>query len=246
MKTFKTFLFEEMAANNVSISDVAPQITDTSTNLNFNSPTGPLTKPTKPVGKENTKKPINKRSDDDSGDEEDFDGWLANNPMPDPSDPLYDSDGDGRVDDDRRAAYEDAWRVWRDNLLEWMIDNHLHNPPRFPENDEPYLPGEYGGQFDHWDRGYDRLADERYREPGDPPLNLPPEMSKEDYEFWKKLLRIKGPEARDLFDWIWRFYRAGQPGFPGVTSPVEPDGWVDPLFPNSPSRIPRRPGEYQA
>jgi hypothetical protein len=85
-----------MTANNVSISDVAPQITDTPKNLNFTPATGSSTKPTKPVGKENTKQPNNKRSDDDDGDDEDFDGWLGHNPMPDPSD--YDSDGDGKVD----------------------------------------------------------------------------------------------------------------------------------------------------
>jgi hypothetical protein len=199
------------------------------------------------VGKVNTKKPNNKRSDDDNnGDDEDFDGWLRNNPMPDPSDPLYDSDGDGMVDPDKREAYEDAWKSWRDNLLDWMLNRNMNNPPRFPEDDEPYFPGEYGGQFDHWNREIDILSDERYRQPGDPPLNLPPDMSKEDYEMWKKLLRIKGSEARDIFDWIWRYYRAGQPGFPGVTSPIDPDGYADPLFPNSPSRTPRRPGEYQA
>jgi hypothetical protein len=119
----------------------------------------------------------------------------------------------------------------------------MNNPPRFPEDDEPYFPGEYGGQFDHWNREIDTLSDERYRQPGDPPLNLPPDMSKEDYEMWKKLLRIKGSEARDIFDWIWRYYRAGQPGFPGVTSPIDSDGYADPLFPNSPSL---RPGERQA
>jgi hypothetical protein len=189
-------------------------------------------------------KPINKRSDDGNGDDEDFDGWLANNPMPNPGD--YHSDGEGRVDDDQRAAYQDAWRSWRDNLLDWMLNNSLNNSPRFPEVGEPYYPGEYGGQYDQWNIDHGRLSDERFRQPGDPPLNLPPDMSKEDYEMWKKLLRIKGPEARDLFDWIWRFYRAGQPGFPGVESPVEPGGWVDPLFRNSPSRIPRRPGEYNA
>ena len=246
MKTFKTFLFEEMASNNVSISDVAPQITDTSKNLNFTPPTGPSTKPTKPVGKENTKQPNNKRSDDDDGDDEDFDGWLGHNPMPDPSD--YDSDGDGKVDDDKRDEYNQAWQTWRDNLLDWMLQNVQNQEPRFPEDDEPYYPGESDGQWRHWMQEYERTSDERYRQPGDPPLNLPPDMSKEDYEFWKKLLGIRGPESRDIFDWVWRYYRAGQPGFPHVDSPVDteyPYG-TDPLFPNSPSRIPRRPGEYNA
>jgi|LakMenEpi03Aug12_release.lakeMendotaPanAssembly.Ray.scaffolds.fasta_scaffold567097_1 hypothetical protein len=245
MKTFKTFLFEEMASKNVSISDVTPEITDTSTNLNFTQSTGLSTKPD---GKVNTPKPINKRSDDDDADqEEDFDGWLANHPMPG----NRDADGDGVVSEDEQWAYEAAWKTWRDELLDWMLNRQQDNQPRFPENDEPYFPGEWGGQWHHWMRETDDLADERYRLPGDPPQRpLPPDMSKEDYEFWKKLLGIKGPESRDIFDWIWRFYRAGQPGFPYVESPVNSDNPndVDPLFPNSPSRtrIPRRPGEYQA
>jgi hypothetical protein len=246
MKTFKTFLFEEMASNNVSISDIAPQIPDTSKNLNFNSPTGVSNTAMNTVGKVNTKKPNNKRSDNDDDQEEDFDGWLANHPMPDPN--SRDANGDGVVSEDEQWAYEAAWKTWRDDLLDWMLNRNMNNPPRFPENDEPYFPGEYGGQFDHWSREVDRLSDERYSQPGDPPRPLPPDLSKEDYEFWKKLLRIKGPEARDIFDWIWRYYRVGQPGFPGVQSPVDteyPYG-TDPLFPNSPSRIPRRPGEREA
>lgn len=203
-------------------------------------------KPTKPVGKENTKKPINKRSDDDNGDDQDFDGWLANHPMPDPSDPRYDSNGDGMVDEDKRDAYNQAWQTWRDNLLDWMLQNVENREPRVPGEDEPYYPGESDGQWRQWLRDRERTSDERYNIPADHPLNLPPDMSKEDYEFWKELLRIKGPEARDLFDWIWRFYRAGQPDFPGVHGPIDSDGYVDPLFPNSPSRIPRRPGEYNA
>tara|TARA_R110000868_G_scaffold75368_1_gene217506 strand:+ start:958 stop:1704 length:747 start_codon:yes stop_codon:yes gene_type:complete len=248
MKTFKTFLFEEMASNNVSISDIAPQIPDTSKNLNFTPPTGPSNKPTKPVGKENTKKPNNKRSDDDDSEDDtepDFDSWLANHPMPG----NRDADGDGVVSEDEQWAYEEAWKTWRDELLDWMLNRSQNNQPRFPDDDEPYFPGEWGGQWHHWMRETDDLADERYRLPGDPPQRpLPPDMSKEDYEFWKKLLGIKGPESRDIFDWIWRFYRAGQPGFPHVESPVNPNNPndVDPLFPNSPSRIPRRPGEYNA
>jgi hypothetical protein len=242
MKTFKTFLFEEMASNNVSISDVAPQIPDTSKNLNFNSPTGVSNTAMNTVGNVNTKKPNTKRSDD-TGDEEDFDGWLGNHPMPDPN--SRDANGDGVVSEDEQEEYNDAWKRWRDELLDWMYNRLQNNPPRLPDYNEPFFPGEYGGQHDYWSREVDRLSDERYSQPGDPPRPLPPDLSKEDYEFWKKLLRIKGTEARDIFDWIWRFYRAGQPGFPGVTSPVNPSNpnEVDPLFPNSPSL---RPGERQA
>ena len=94
MKTFKTFLFEEMTANNVSISDVAPQITDTPKDLNFISPTGPSTKP------------MNKRDDDeDYNNEPDFETWLANHPMP----PLSaDENDDGVV----TAAEQAAWATY--------------------------------------------------------------------------------------------------------------------------------------
>jgi len=251
MKTFKTFLFEEMAANNVSLSDVAPQIPDTSKNLNFTPTTGPSNKPTKPVGKENTKKPNNKRSDDDdSGDDDsepDFDTWLGNHPMPDPSD--YDSDGDGKVDDDKKDEYDSAWERWRDELLDWMLHRTQNSQPRIPENDdEPYIPGQHNVDFHHWMGEVEDLTNERYRQPGDGPNRpLPPDMSKEDYEFWKKLLGIQGLESREIFDWIWRFYRAGQPGFPHVESPVDPNwSYPDPLFPVSSPQGPRRPDQRTA
>ena len=252
MKTFKTFLFEEMTANNVSISDVAPQITDTSKNLNFTPATGLSTKPTKPVGKENTKKPNNKRDDDEDDDynnEPDFDTWLANHPMP----PLSaDADGDGIITDLEQSMYDQAWTEWRDNLLNWMLRRQYDQEPSLPGNDEPYIPGEWNNDWEHWWRDVQRTSDEYLGNPGDPPLNLPPDMSKEDYEFWKSLLRIRGMEAREIFDWIWRFTRAGQWGFPNVESPVHPgdnpldDPWSEPLFPNSSPGPARRPGEHHA
>ena len=258
MKTFKTFLFEEMTANNVSISDVAPQITDTPKNLNFTSPTGPSTKPTKPtkpVGKENTKKPNNKRDDDEDDDynnEPDFETWLANHPMPPSS---ADANNDGTITDLERSMYEQAWNEWRDSLLNWMINRQMDQEPDYNGNGEDiYIPGEQNNNWEQWYRGLQSITHEYQTQPGDPPLNLPFDMSKEDYEMWKDLLRIRGTEAREIFDWIWRYYRAGQEGFPNVESPVHPssdplgDPWSEPLFPNtSPwSPWPRRPGEHHA
>ena len=237
MKTFKTFLFEEMTANNVSISDVAPQITDTPKDLNFISPTGPSTKP------------MNKRDDDeDYNNEPDFETWLANHPMPDPS--TRDADGDGVVTAAEQAAYEQAWNAWRDMLLNWMYWRHAEQEPTF--DDDVYIPGEQNNNWEHWYRGLDHINHEYQGQPGDPPLNLPFDMSKEDYEMWKDLLRIRGTEAREIFDWIWRYYRAGQYGFPNVESPVHPgenpldDPWSDQLFPNSSPGPARRPGEHHA
>jgi hypothetical protein len=246
MKTFKTFLFEEMTANNLSISDVSSQIPDNPKNLNFTPATGPSTKPTKPVGKENTKKPNNKRDDEDDDIEPDFDTWLRNHPMPDPS--TRDADGDGIISEDEQDAYNQAWQTWRDELLDWMVQHIYNQQPRIPENDDvPYIPGQQNVDFHHWMQEYERATDERYRQPGDGPLNLPFDMSKEDYELWKDLLRIRGTEAREIFDWIWRYYRAGQEGFPHVESPTDPRWrYNDPLFPHTSPGPARRPGEHHA
>jgi hypothetical protein len=251
MKTFKTFLFEEMTANNVSISDVAPQITDTPKNLNFTPPTSLSTKQTKPDGKLNTKKPNNKSDDDeddeDLNDQPDFETWLANHPMP----PLSaDENDDGVVTAAEQAAYEQAWSAWRDMLLNWMYWRHAEQEPTF--DDDVYIPGEQNNNWEHWYRGLEHINHEYQGQPGDPPLNLPFDMSKEDYEMWKDLLRIRGTEAREIFDWIWRYYRAGQEGFPNVESPVHPgenpldDPWSEPLFPNSSPGPSTLPGQHHS
>jgi len=253
MKTFKTFLFEEMTANNVSISDVAPQITDTPKDLNFTPPTSLSTKQTKPDGKLNTKKPNNKRDDDEDDDynnEPDFETWLANHPMPPSS---ADSNGDGIITDLEQSMYEQQWTEWRDGLLNWMINRQMDQEPDYNGNGEDiYIPGEQNNNWERWYRGLQSITHEWQTQPGDPPLNLPFDMSKEDYEMWKDLLRIRGTEAREIFDWIWRYYRAGQEGFPNVESPVHPgenpldDPWSEPLFPNSSPGPSTLPGQHHS
>jgi hypothetical protein len=241
MKTFKTFLFEEMTANNVSISDVSPQITDTPKNLNFISPTGPSSKS---INK--SKQVPDPDDDDDLNNEPDFDTWLANHPMPGNAD----ANNDGIITDLEQSMYEQEWNAWRDMLLNWMFWRYHDQEPEFDDNVD--LPGEQNNEWEHWYRGLEHITHEYQGQPGDPPLNLPFDMSKEDYEMWKDLLRIRGTEAREIFDWVWRYYRAGQEGFPNVESPVHPsenpleDPWSEQLFPISSPGPARRPGEHHA
>ena len=139
-----------------------------------------------------------------------FTDWLRNNPPPDPTDPRYDTDGDGTIDADEMDQFTQAWEVWERQFRLYLLEDLQR---RLRE----WTPSGRAGDDSIW---IDDMTREVRNVQGKPrPGDSGPNFSREDYDLWYYLCVTLHHMDPTLFDYLWRFARHGIPGFPGIERP---------------------------
>lgn len=218
MKSFKQFLVEN-ETNNVEPIESDVQMTD------FNLPQQKLqNQPTKQDNKnvspedENFPEEVEKEN---TGVPETEEQWREQNEEPKLED--FDSDGDGKLDEEELEEYRRAYQNWLFDLELWRHDQKEPNIEDFDGR-----IGEYREAYEKWRRERERIfhrfdPDEFPDNPSDTPNpgKLP---SGVDYEYWWNLWKQiygRNGDMQHFYDWVWRMMRGETPGFEHIPKPYK-------------------------